>query len=137
MDEIMRWSLSSLAHELSNRSDVNIDLKNNNDVLILEMNEYGDLPLNIFITSRQIIIETYICPVSDIKRQADFNLFLLRHQKILPLSSVGISLINHDEYYVAFGALSVNSSLEDIVLEMTTLAENAMDLAELTEEFIN
>ncbi|MBE3508185.1 DUF2170 family protein [Enterobacter cloacae complex sp. I10] len=100
------------------------------------MNEYGDLPLSIFITSQQIIIETYICPVNDIKRQADFNLFLLRNQKMLPLSSVGISQIQHDEYYVAFGALSVSSSLEDIILEITTLAANALDLAELTQEFI-
>lgn len=133
----MRWSLSSLADELSCRRDIYIDLKNNNDVLIIKMNEYGDLPLSIFITSQQIIIETYICPVNDIKRQADFNLFLLRNQKMLPLSSVGISQTQHDEYYVAFGALSVSSSLEDIILEITTLAENALDLAELTQEFIN
>ncbi|HBC7434329.1 DUF2170 family protein [Enterobacter bugandensis] len=133
----MRWSLSSLADELSRRRDIYIDLKNNNDVLIIKMNEYGDLPLSIFITSQQIIIETYICPVNDIKRQADFNLFLLRNQKMLPLSSVGISQIQHDEYYVAFGALSVSSSLEDIILEITTLAANALDLAELTQEFIN
>ena len=78
----MRWSLSSLADELSRRRDIYIDLKNNNDVLIIKMNEYGDLPLSIFITSQQIIIETYICPVNDIKRQADFNLFLLRNQKM-------------------------------------------------------
>lgn len=133
----MRWSLSSLADELSRQRDIYIDLKNNNDVLIIKMNEYGDLPLSIFITSQQIIIETYICPVNDIKRQADFNLFLLRNQKMLPLSSVGISQIQYDEYYVAFGALSVSSSLEDIILEITTLAENALDLAELTQEFIN
>lgn len=56
---------------------------------------------------------------------------------MLPLSSVGISQIQHDEYYVAFGALSVSSSLEDIILEITILAENALDLAELTQEFIN
>ena len=82
----MRWSLSSLADELSRQRDIYIDLKNNNDVLIIKMNEYGDLPLSIFITSQQIIIEAYICPVNDIKRQADFNLFLLRNQKMLPLS---------------------------------------------------
>ena len=137
MDEFMRWSLSSLADELLHRSDINIDLKNKNDVLMVKMNDYGDLPLNIFITPKQIIIDTYICPANIIKRQADFNLFLLRNQKILPLSSVGLSLIQHEEYYVAFGALSISSSLEDIILELTTLAENALDLAELTEEFLN
>ncbi|EMN0309931.1 TPA: DUF2170 family protein, partial [Enterobacter hormaechei subsp. oharae] len=48
----MRWSLSSLADELSRQRDIYIDLKNNNDVLIIKMNEYGDLPLSIFITSQ-------------------------------------------------------------------------------------
>lgn len=131
----MRWSISSLADELLHRSDINIELINNGDVLIAMMNDYGDLPLNIIITSKQIIIETYICPVHKIKRNADFNLFLLRNQKMLPLSSVGISLFQHHEYYVAFGALSVSSALDDIIFEMTTLAENALDLAEITEEF--
>ncbi|EHJ4101919.1 DUF2170 family protein, partial [Escherichia fergusonii] len=64
-----------------------------------------------------------------------FNLFLLRNQKLMPLSSVGISSIQHEEYYVVFGALSLNSSLSDIMLEITTLVDNAMDLAEITEEY--
>ncbi|MDM2825259.1 DUF2170 family protein, partial [Citrobacter sp. Cpo089] len=68
-------------------------------------------------------------------QQNEFNIFLLRNQKLLPLSSVGISRVQQDEYYVAFGALSLNSSLDDVVLEMTTLAENALDLAEITEEY--
>ncbi|WP_264822261.1 DUF2170 family protein, partial [Escherichia fergusonii] len=37
--------------------------------------------------------------------------------------------------YVVFGALSLNSSLSDIMLEITTLVDNAMDLAEITEEY--
>ncbi|HBZ2153304.1 TPA: DUF2170 family protein, partial [Klebsiella pneumoniae] len=43
----------------------------------------------------------------------------------------------NDEYYVAFGALSLNSSLEDVVLEIATLAANALDLAELIEQYTN
>ncbi|EKJ3308072.1 DUF2170 family protein, partial [Escherichia coli] len=34
-----------------------------------------------------------------------------------------------------FGALSLSSSLSDIMLEITTLIDNAMDLAEITEEY--
>ncbi|MCX9039503.1 DUF2170 family protein, partial [Citrobacter portucalensis] len=94
-----------------------------------------DLSLGILFTSRQIIIETVICPVCSINQKNEFNIFLLRNQKLLPLSSVGISRVQEDEYYVAFGALSLNSSLDDVVLEMTTLAENALDLAEITEEY--
>ncbi|EAV8621981.1 TPA: DUF2170 family protein, partial [Salmonella enterica subsp. enterica serovar Typhi] len=83
----------------------------------------------------QIVIETYICPVNTIRDTAEFNLFLLRNQKVLPLSSVGIALVKQEEYYVAFGALSLNSSLADVTLEITTLVENALDIAEITQVY--
>ncbi|EGT0661549.1 DUF2170 family protein [Citrobacter werkmanii] len=131
----MSWTPRLLAEALQTRHELNIDIEYNDHSLIIKMNDYGDLPLSILLTSRQIIIETVICPVSSIHQQNEFNLFLLRNQKLLPLSSVGISRVQQDEYYVAFGALSLNSSLDDVVLEMTTLADNALDLAEITEEY--
>lgn len=131
----MAWTPQLLAEALQTRPGLNIDIEYDEQSLIVKMNDYGDLPLNIVFTSRQIIIETVICPVSSIHQQDEFNIFLLRNQKLLPLSSVGISRVQQDEYYVAFGALSLNSSLNDVLLEMTTLADNALDLAEITEEY--
>lgn len=131
----MTWNPLALATALQTVPEQNIDVTNSESALIIKMNDYGDLPLSVLFTSRQIIIETIICPVSSIHQQDEFNVFLLRNQKLLPLSSVGISRVQHDEYYVAFGALSLNSSLDDVVLEMTTLADNALDLAEITEEY--
>ncbi|HBY2483414.1 TPA: DUF2170 family protein, partial [Klebsiella pneumoniae] len=115
----------------------NVKIDYNDHSFIIIMNDYGDLRLNVLFTSRQIIIETIICPLSAIQRQDLFNAFILRHQKLLPLSSVAISRLKNDEYYVAFGALSLNSSLEDVVLEIATLAANALDLAELIEQYTN
>ncbi|MGK9006521.1 YjfI family protein [Citrobacter europaeus] len=131
----MAWTPQLLAEALQTRPELNIYIEYDEQSLIVKMNDYGDLPLNIVFTSRQIIIETVICPVSSIHQQDEFNIFLLRNQKLLPLSSVGISRVQQDEYYVAFGALSLNSSLNDVLLEMTTLADNALDLAEITEEY--
>lgn len=131
----MAWNPQLLAEALQTLPELNIDIEYNEQSLIVKMNDYGDLPLSILFTSRQIIIETVICPVRSIHQQDDFNIFLLRNQKLLPLSSVGISRVQQDEYYVAFGALSLNSSLNDVVLEMSTLADNALDLAEITEEY--
>ncbi|MGX9565280.1 DUF2170 family protein, partial [Escherichia coli] len=48
---------------------------------------------------------------------------------------VGISSVQHEEYYIVFGALSLKSSLKDILLEITSLVDNALDLAEITEEY--
>lgn len=131
----MAWTPQLLAEAVQTLPGLNIDIEYNEQSLIIKMNDYGDLSLGILFTSHQIIIETVICPVCSINQQNEFNIFLLRNQKLLPLSSVGISRVQQDEYYVAFGALSLNSSLDDVVLEMTTLAENALDLAEITEEY--
>ncbi|MDN8601468.1 DUF2170 family protein [Citrobacter sp. S2-9] len=131
----MSWTPLTLAEALQKIDGLNIEIKYNEKSLIVNMNDYGDLQLAILFTSRQIIIETLICLLNCIDNQAEFNVFLLRNQKILPLSSVGISLVQNEEYYVAFGALSLNSSLEDIMLEIITLVENALDLAEVTEEY--
>lgn len=135
MELHMVWTPQSLAEALQHSPGLNIDIKNDDQALIIKMNDFGDLMLNILFTSRQIIIETVICPVNSIQYQDKFNVFILRNQKLLPLSSVGISRVQQEEYYVAFGALSLNSSLADVILEMTTLADNALDLAEITEEY--
>ncbi|CAM4154730.1 DUF2170 family protein [Klebsiella sp. 10982] len=133
----MGWTPRALASALQQAAELNVNIDDNEHSFIIIMNDYGDLRLNVLFTSRQIIIETIICPLSTIQRQDLFNAFILRHQKLLPLSSVAISRLKNDEYYVAFGALSLNSSLEDVVLEIATLAANALDLAELIEQYTN
>lgn len=132
---MMAWTVETLSAALLQSSTLNLNIRHETDALIIKLDDYGDLQLNLLLTSRQIIIETYICPLSEIKQQDAFNAFLLRNQKLLPLSSVGISPVGGEEYYVAFGALSLNSSLDDILLEISTLAQNALDLAELTGDF--
>ncbi len=132
---MMAWTVETLSAALLQSSTLNLNIRHEADALIIKLDDYGDLQLNLLLTSRQIIIETYICPLSEIKQQDAFNAFLLRNQKLLPLSSVGISPVGGEEYYVAFGALSLNSSLDDILLEISTLAQNALDLAELTDDF--
>lgn len=131
----MSWTPQTLSDALQNVVSLNIESLNNKNSLIIKMNDYGDLQLSLLFTCRQLIIETLICPVSCIHNQTEFNVFLLRNQKILPLSSVGISVVKEEEYYVVFGALSLNSSLEDVALEITTLVENALDLAEIIDEY--
>ena len=127
----MTWNPLALATALQTVPEQNIDVTNSENALIIKMNDYGDLQIN----SRQMIIETFICPVSSISNPDEFNTFLLRNQKMMPLSSVGISSVQQEEYYIVFGALSLKSSLEDILLEITSLVDNALDLAEITEEY--
>lgn len=130
----MSWNIDSLYEELAKSNSYTIDRYDN--ALSIQLNDYGDLQITITLTNKQILVETCICPVNVIVRPAEFNLLLLRHQKILPLSTVGISCIDQDEFYIAFGALATNSSKENIILEIETLAENSLELAELIQEFI-
>lgn len=131
----MIWNQQALANALHTAEGMNIDIVNDDHSIAIKMKDYGDLQLSILLISNQIIIETIICPISHILNQAEFNYFLLCNQKFLPLSSVGISHVQDEEYYVIFGALSLRSSLDDVILEITTLVANALDLAEVTEEY--
>ncbi len=85
----MTWNPLALATALQTVPEQNIDVTNSENALIIKMNDYGDLQINILFTSRQMIIETFICPVSSISNPDEFNTFLLRNQKMMPLSSVG------------------------------------------------
>ncbi len=89
----MTWNPLALATALQTVPEQNIDVTNSESALIIKMNDYGDLQINIIFTSRQMIIETFICPVSSISNPDEFNTFLLRNQKMMPLSSVGISSV--------------------------------------------
>ncbi|EBH6588235.1 DUF2170 family protein [Salmonella enterica] len=90
------------------------------------MNDYGDLPLTVLFTSQQIVIETYIFPVNTIRDTAEFNLFLLRNQKFLPLSSVGIIRVKQAEEAIdeAQGVRMLEQHIRDAKasLETRTLA---------------
>ncbi|EPW8329346.1 DUF2170 family protein, partial [Escherichia coli] len=76
----MTWNLLALATALQTVPEQNIDVTNSENALIIKMNDYGDLQINILFTSRQMIIETFICPVSSISNPDEFNTFLLRNQ---------------------------------------------------------
>lgn len=84
-----------------------------------------------------MIIETFICLVSSISNLDEFNTFLLRNQKMMLLLLVGIFSVQQEEYYIVFGALLLKFFFEDILLEITLLVDNALDLAEITEEYLH
>jgi len=62
---------------------------------------------------------------------AKFNEYVLRTHKFLPLSTISLETdITHGDYYYMFGALSASSSINEIVLEIETLAENTIQATE-------
>ena len=99
--------------------------------ILITMSEFGDLPLLMSVSGSQILVETLLWPVAEVKDAAAFNDLILRTHKLLPLSIFGIRQgPDGKDYYEMFGSLSAGSILESVQFEIETLADNAMQAAE-------
>ncbi len=99
--------------------------------ILITMTEFGDLPLLMSVSGSQILVETLLWPVAEVKDTAAFNDLILKTHKLLPLSTFGIRRgPDGNDYYEMFGSLSAGSILESVLFEIETLADNAMQAAE-------
>jgi uncharacterized protein YjfI (DUF2170 family) len=104
-------------------------------VLLATMHEYGDLPVYLSVGGAQIVCSVLLWPVAE---QADchaFNEFLLKAQRVVPLSNFAITNVGGEDVYELMGELSCKTTLQTILIELRTLAENAIDATELRETF--
>ncbi len=136
------WSVSSLAEALSDSrllrdgEMVARVLEGSEPVLQITMNEFGDLPIYLSVGSEQIVVSALLWPVDEQDNQAAFNVFLLKAQKLVPLSNFGITTVADRDYYEIFGELSCKTTLQTVVIELRMLAENAIRAAdELRQNF--
>ena len=136
------WSVSSLAEALSDSKLLRDDelvarvLEGSEPVLQITMNEFGDLPIYLSAGSEQIVVSALLWPVDEQANQAAFNVFLLKAQKLVPLSNFGITTVADRDYYEIFGELSCKTTLQTVVIELRMLAENAIRAAdELRQNF--
>jgi uncharacterized protein YjfI (DUF2170 family) len=111
-------------------------LEGSEPVLQITMHEFGDLPIFLSVGSEQIVVSALMWPVDEQKDQAAFNIFLLKAQKLVPLSNFGITTVAGRDYYEIFGELSCKTTLQTVIIELRMLAENAIRAAEdLRENF--
>ena len=136
------WSVSSLAEALSDSKLLRDGelvarvLEGAEPVLQITMNEFGDLPIFLSVGSEQIVVSALLWPVDEQDNQAAFNVFLLKAQKLVPLSNFGITTVAERDYYEIFGELSCKTTLQTVVIELRMLAENAIRAAdELRQNF--
>lgn len=88
----------------------------------------------LVVGEQQIILETILFPIGSVKDIAALNALILRTHHLVPLSTIAVSQIGDMEYYVAFGALSVESKDEVIVEEVEALFANVSEFLELYAE---
>jgi len=137
------WTAQALydalsAAELFKGGQASIELIQSADAsLHVTMHEYGDLPVFIAVFGEQIVVESLLWPVADVRDSAAFNEEVLRTHKLFPLSSIGLeTLPDGQPCYTMFGALSSASTLTDVVFEIELLADNVIKATEAYEGFL-
>ena len=93
-----------------------------------------ELPIYISQADTQILCIAYLFAEDEVKEdsKAELHTAMLVMNIPMPLSSFA----KIDDQYVVFGALSVNSSLEDVVREIEMLSENTLEAIEAVREYL-
>jgi uncharacterized protein YjfI (DUF2170 family) len=98
-------------------------------VLQVTMHEFGDLPIYVSGGELQLVVSTLLWPCDEQNDRAAFNEFLLKAQKIVPLSNFGITSVDGRDYYELMGEISSKTTLQTLIIELRTLADNAIAAA--------
>jgi uncharacterized protein len=105
--------------------------------LIIEMKEYGDLPIFLTVAGEQIIVEAVLWSLDEVENVAAFNDAILRTHKYFPLSTISLDKVGDEgDYYQMFGALSSTSLLSNVVFEIEVLASNVIQATEAYGEYL-
>lgn len=110
-------------------------LESADPVLLVTMHEYGDLPIYVSVGGSQIVCSVLLWPVAEQSDTARFNEFLLKAQRVVPLSNFAITTVDGQDIYELMGELSSKTPLQTILIELRTLAENAIDATNLRDTF--
>ncbi len=101
------------------------------------MGEFGDLPIYLTVAGEQIVADTVLWPLNQVKDVTVLNDEVLRTHKLFPLSTISLDRFpDGSDYYTIFGALSSASLLQNIILEIETLAANAIKATEAYGEHL-
>lgn len=142
-ENVKNWTTEDLCNELSKNvivssSRASLELIEGVDSsIVVTMHEYGDLPVFVSVSGQQIVAESLLWSVEDVNDTAEFNKCVLLTHKYFPLSTISLEKTDDGEsYYNMFGALSSSSSIDNIVLELETLADNVINAADAFRSFL-
>ncbi len=98
-------------------------------------NEDG-LDAYLAVSGEQILVESILFAKSQVVDVAGLNETILKTHQIFPLTTVAITAVEDEEYYMAFGALSSQSKAESIVIEVEQLFSNISGFLDAYESFL-
>ncbi|MDY8110401.1 DUF2170 family protein [Fulvimarina sp. 2208YS6-2-32] len=135
------WNLASLtelfASDPDELGDVDVSIVEGTDVMRVTLKEKGDLDVLVTASGDQVLASVILVKVADVPRREEFDRMILSTHKLVPLSTFGIASFDGDEWYELFGSLSARSSAHAMIEEVAVLAENAVDAANMIEEWKN
>lgn len=128
----MTWDLNQLETLIAGNQDLVVTREEN---CLLIANSDG-LDAWLAISGEQIIVESILFSVAEVKDKAALNEEILKTHQLFPLTTVGISSLAGDDYYVAFGALSAQSKESSIMIEIETLFQNVASFIDAYQEHL-
>ncbi|AXR07300.1 DUF2170 family protein [Salinimonas sediminis] len=125
----MSWDLTQLESLLKQYDDYVVTKE---EGCLLIANRDG-IDAWLAISGEQLLVESLLFAASQVKDKAALDHEILSSHMVFPLTTVGISTINGEEYYTAFGALSAQSKAESVVIEVETLFQNVASFLDAYE----
>lgn len=128
----MTWDLAQLEDRLKGNEDYVVTHEGE---CLLIANSDG-LDAWLAISGEQIVVESVLFSAKQVNDKDALNHDILSTHMLFPLTTVAISLIDGEEYYVAFGALSSQSKAESIEIEIATLFQNVAGFIDAYESHL-
>jgi uncharacterized protein len=143
MEKGRYWDIGGLASALAGSEEaaggaLSVSLipdTSGTSVIQVTLHACGDLSVVMGVADLEIQASVLLDPVASIPNNAAFEHNLLRANKLLPLSTFGITEVGGIEHYEIFGQLSGGSEIEEIIEEIETLGRNAIEAAEMIESW--
>ena len=128
----MVWDITQLEQLLSNNDNYAVSQE---DGCLCVTNSDG-VEAYVAVSGQQIIVESLLFAKEQVADASALNEEILKTHQVFPLTTVGLTTIDGDDYYMAFGALSAQSKEESIVIEVDTLFQNVEGFLEAYQDHL-
>ena len=105
------------------------------EVLQISLQGREEIPVYLTETDTQLLCIAYLWDDSEVNPSSKSEMIEMMLDMNIPMPLSSFSRIG--DKYAVFGALSLNSGIEDVAHEIITLSDNALDAIEVMSEFLN
>lgn len=104
--------------------------------LTIRCSRNEEIDVLLAVSGDQILVESYLWPITEIADPVAFNDCVLHTHKYLPFSACSLTDVSGVPSYTLFGSLDSRSSLSILMFEIQSLAENVNTAKTLYADFL-